>query len=654
MNSSLSSACGCARSSAVKFLPVLLAAAMTAHAAPSDPGKAAIDFLEKVRLKKLDLSPGGDTALSPLTADEKKRQIARRLDRMARDLGNDPLEVGAVKLDENFAAVLVRKIGGLDPSRLQVFPVALVKRGAEWSAAPLPASFENVGAGYAASLRSRLELLENWMLREQVVDLEKLREQSVSGMRRKIEANLAAAGLRNLNSKQVGGRFLSACGRGDLPSVLGFLGGLAAKLPDDWPARLKAADLAVTAGSQAPRPWRLLVAPEVARVMVHHEEEDGHALISIACLDPASAEPRIEVVHFELAKSPDSLWQIDPPAGFLQIKENPNDDAEDDLDSDLRDAFPRKWTATRPSEPQATAELARQNLLAVLRNGNFQALLATSKLAENPEAARKACIQAAQTWWTLHDPAAVRHAMPLAFQADESAAVAICQWFSAREPDRFDARALYFEKSPGGWLWTPEPASTTRGKFQNWVDAETARWPDQWLQSLLVHCPVLEKIHAIQAPTKDDAKKTVEAWLEATRRGDVVAALRLVARLSDPLSGSNVLQNLGYEIIASRRRRNEPTITGAYQGKTWTALGVQINQDGKSTHPLYPVVQTDLGPRIVIEIDLFASCNRGREFLNKTALERLAKSNSAAGELKTLYSDYQVNVEKLIGESARR
>jgi hypothetical protein len=637
----------------VKFLPVLLAAAMTAHAAPSDPGKAAIDFLEKVRQRKLDLSPGGDTALSPLTADDKKRQIARRLDRMARDLGSDPLQVGAVKLDENFAAVLVRKIGGLDPSRLQVFPVALVKRGAEWSAAPLPASFENVGAGYATALRGRLELLENWMLREQVVDLEKLREQSISGMRRKIEANLSAADLRNLNSKQVGERFLAACERGDLPSVLGFLGGLAAKLPEDWPARLKAADLAVTAGSQAPRPWRLLVAPEVARVMVHHEEEDGHALISIACLDPASAGPRIEVVHFQLAKGPDALWQIDPPARFLETKENPDDQAEDDLDSDLRDAFPKNWTATHPPKPQATAELARQTLLAELRNGNFQSLLAISKLDENPDAARKACIQAAQTWWTLHDPAAVRHAMPLAFRADESAAVAIFQWFSAREPDRFDARALYFEKSPGGWLWTPEPASTTCGKFQGWVDSETARWPDQWQQSLLLDCPVLEKIHAIQAPTKDDAQKIVEAWLDATRRGDVEAALRLVARLSDPLSGSAVLQNLGYEIIGSRRSKEKPVITGTYQGKTWTAVGMQIDQQGKSIHPLYPVVQTDRGPRIVIEIDLFASRNRGREFLNKAALERLAKSSSAAGELKTLCSGYQMHVEQLVGKAAR-
>ncbi len=625
---------------------------MAAQAAPSDPGKTAIDFLEKVRLRRLDLTPGGDTALSPQTADGKKREIARRLDRMARDLGSDPLEVSAVKLDENFAAVLVRKIGGLDPSRLQVFPVALVKRGAEWSAAPLPASFENVGAGYATALRNRLQLLENWMLREQVVDLEKLREQSIKEMRRKIEASLPADELRNLDSKKVGERFLAACERGDLPAVLGFLGGLATKPPDDWPARLKAADLAVSAGPQVPRPWRILTSKEVARAVVHHEEEDGRGLISISCLDPAAATPRIQVVHFGLIKDGDPFWRIDPPTRFLQTGENPDDDAEDDLDSDLRDAFPKNWTATHSPKPQATAELARQALLAALRNGDFQSLLALSKLDESPETARKACIQAAQIWWTLHDPAAVRHAIPLAFQTDETTAVAICQLFSAREPKRLDARAIYFEKSPGGWLWTPEPTTATRGKFQQWVDSETRRWPDRWQQSLLGRCPVMDKNHAIRAPSKDDARKTVEAWLEATWRGDVGAALLHVARLDDPASRSTVLQNLGYETTDSRRGKETPSITGTYQGETWTAVGVRIEQDGKSRHPLYPVIQTDCGPRILIEIDLVAAGKRGRDFLNKAAFERLAKSSSAASELKTLFADHQTNIGNLPDKAA--
>src|SRR6478735_8880521 len=192
--------------SPVKFLSVLLAAGLSAHAASTDPGTAALDFLEKVRLRSLNLEPGGDTALSAQTAVEKKKEIARRLERMAKDLGSDPLEVGEIKQDENFAAVLVRKTGGFDPSRMQIFPVALVKRGAEWAAAPVPASFENAGAGYAIALRKRLELLENWMLREQVADLENLREQSASRMRQKIEKSLTAKELKSYSATQAGER----------------------------------------------------------------------------------------------------------------------------------------------------------------------------------------------------------------------------------------------------------------------------------------------------------------------------------------------------------------------------------------------------------------------------------------------------------------
>ena len=155
----------------MKIILALLAMAVSAVAASTDPGETAVRFLEKVRDKEINLDPGADTALSPQTSGSKRKQIARRLERMARDLGNDPLEVGAVKLDGDLAGVLVRKISGFDPNRMQVFPVALVKRGAEWAVAPVPASFGNSGVGYAAALRTRLNALEEWMLREQVLDL---------------------------------------------------------------------------------------------------------------------------------------------------------------------------------------------------------------------------------------------------------------------------------------------------------------------------------------------------------------------------------------------------------------------------------------------------------------------------------------------------
>ncbi len=627
---------------------------MTAHAAPSDPGKVAMDFLEKVRLRKLDLEPGGDTALSAQTAAEKKRQIARRIERMASDLGSDPLEIGEVKLDENFAAVLIRKVGGFDPSRLQIFPVALVKRGAEWTAAPVPASFENAGAGYASDLRKRLELLENWMLREQVLDLEKLREQTAGRMRRKIEVSLPAKDLRNFSVREVGERFLTACEQKDPSAILGLLGGLAAKLPDDWAARLKAVDRAFPVGSTVPRPWRLLTSPDVMRVLVRDEEHHGSGLFSIGCLDPAgtggtSNTPRFEAVECDLTKSPDGLWQINLPTRFLQESDEPTDDEDEAPDPEHLATFPAKWTQAHPPVPQPDATLAQQGLIRALGDRDLKALLAISQLGGSPEQARKACIQAARIWWTIHDPTAVRHVMPLAFKADESAAVGMFQFFSTRDPDRLDARTFYFEKSAAGWVWTPEPTAQALENFRVWAESESRRWPDQWQQSLLSDSPVLAKIDELAAPTQDEARKTVEAWLAATHRGDVTVALPLITRLDDPKSAATALQNLGYEIIGSRHSKELPAITGIYQGPHWTAVGVKITQEGKSTFPLYPVIQTARGPRIMIEIDLFAAGNRGRDYLNRMAFERLQKFSSvaSANELRGLFSEHQGAVESL-------
>ncbi|MEO5712460.1 MAG: hypothetical protein ABIT37_03150, partial [Luteolibacter sp.] len=363
----------------MKLISVLLATTLFAHGASNDPGKEAINFLEKVRLGKIDLAPGGDTALSPQTADEKKREIARRIERIARDLGSDPLELGAVKTDDDYAAVLVRKVGGFDPSRLQVFAVALVKHGTEWTAAPLPASFENAGAGYAIALRKRLDLLENWMLREQVVDLEKLREQSAARMRQKIEARLTADELRSFDAQKAAQRFLTACQQRDLPAVLGMLGGLSTTLPDDWPARLKSADAALSVGSQAKHPWRLLTSPDVLRVVVHHEEEENSGLFSVACLDPSTTDsrtemPRVELVHFELSKTQDDFWRIDPSSNFLQETEN-DEEPDEEADAELLDAFPAKWLQSHPAAPQMEAEQLHQAITTALRGGDLPSLL---------------------------------------------------------------------------------------------------------------------------------------------------------------------------------------------------------------------------------------------------------------------------------------
>ncbi|MEO8613809.1 MAG: hypothetical protein ABI600_01610 [Luteolibacter sp.] len=636
----------------MKLICVLLATTLIARAASSDPGKVAIDFLEKVRLGKLDLTPGADTALSAQTADEKKREIAIRLQRMGRELGSDPLELGAIKLDDNFAAVLIRKVGGFDPSRLQVFPVALVKNGTEWSAAPVPASFENAGAGYAIPLRKRLEILENWMLREQVIDLEKLRGEATERMRQKIQTRLTIDELQSFGATETEQRFLTACEHRDLPTVLGLLGGLSTNLPDDWPARLKAADAAIPAGSQAKHPWRLLTSPDVLRVVVNREEDENSGLFSIACLDPStddtrSSLPRIEVVHFDLSKSNDGLWRIDPPVTFLQDSALNEEETDEDSDADLLNGFPTRLRLTHPATPQPDARHIYQSFLASLKGENLPSLLQLTQLDDEPKAALKACELAAQIWWTFHDPATVRHAMPLGFEEDETSAAGLFQLFSPLDPQKSDFRTLYFEKSKSGWLWVPDPAPATREKFQVQITADAKRWSGEWREQLLSDSFDFKDIAEQSPPTKEDAQKVVEAWLNATRSGDVKGALQLTTRLNDPDGGAAVLRNLGHEIISTRRNRGATEPCGIYQGKIWTAVGLKIDQGGKPSFPLYPVIQTPQGPRILVEIDLFAS--RGREFLNKTALERLRKSGTpaASDDLRLLFDEFEKQVESL-------
>lgn len=624
----------------MKFLSAFFSFTLAAHAASSDPGKAAIDFLEKLREGKLNLEPGGDTALAPQTADWKRRQIAKRIERIAHDLGNDPLELGAVKLDENLAAVIVRKLGGVDSSRLQIFPVALVKRGEIWEPAPIPASFENAGASYAIALRKRVEQLEDWMLREQVRDLANLREESDTRLRTKIEATFSAKELGSYDVKQICDRFLTACAKGDLPTLLGIVGGLQTPLPKDWSHRLKAVENAVGAGSAASRPWRLLMSPDVARVVLRHEEDGDTGLVSIGCLDPignAREKPVIEALQFELTKS-SGLWRLELPDPFLRAsssdsRKRKHDPAQIDPDkpqeSGVVGEFPEIWTAAHPPAPQPGAEFAAKNWLASLNEGDFPSLLAIMKTSGDPISAAQAFTRAAETWSDIRSGAGANVAVPLAFKDWESQAVGIYQFFTARDPDKQDLRPAYFEKTPDGWLWTPTPSSSTRDTSKEWVEGEIKRLSDRWQQDLLSGCPVLGNVGALESPTEAEVRECVGDWLAAVGQGDFRTALSHIVRLGGDRSATATLQNLGYEITAMRGCQPPPSISTIYQEKPLAAASVKIERDEvKTISPLYTVIKTPQGPRILIEIDLIASDNRNRDFLNNTALIRLGKATT--------------------------
>jgi hypothetical protein len=630
----------------VKPLAILLSLIVHAVAGPSDPGETALRHLEKIRTREIDLTPGKDTALSPQTSDSKRKEIARRLDRMARDLGTDPLEVGSIKQDGDLAAVLVRKTGGFDPSRLQVFPVALIKRESRWSAAPLPASFENSGIGYGSTLRDRVRSLETWMLSQRAVDLEVLRDQSASKMRSRIEAVLPTQVLRAMDALTVSERFLSACENRNLPEVLGLLGGLSSVLPDDWPLRLKAAETAIAQTADALRPWRLLIAPEVLRVKVYHEEDGQGAMASIACLDPMGQppefrNPRVELIHLELNKSSDGLWRVDPPESFTQESSSEEED-EANLDADLLDLFPAKLSLKAPVAPAATATAARDALLATFANDSPLSWCPLLHAEGEPAKFRETCTIAIRTWWETRSKNIARKAIPLAFHETGDTAACTAQFFDPRNPEKLDLRVLYFHKTAMGWLWSPVPSAEITQPLETWVSEQEDAWADGWQPKLLLDSIEIEQIQADTAPAEAEAQKVVEAWLVAIRDRDVTKALALTARFKAADSADILLRNLGYELAGAQRATQPTTIGSSKKGSYWTGVSAKSQLEEKPHFHLYPVISTPAGPRILLEVDLVSTGSRSRDYLNKTALSRLRKLDPAAAtELDKAFSQDQ-------------
>ena len=625
----------------VKILCVIILGLFLSPLMAADPGEAAIDFLGKVRDGKLDLKPGGDTAVLEHITDGKRESIRKRLARLETELRGGELELGEVKEDGGFAAAMIRKSSGFDSAEIQVFPIALVKRGDKWLAAPMPASFENAVAGYTVPLKERLATLENWMMRKRVTDLEKLILDSVKKTRDLIRNSLVGEDLEGDDLGKITDRFLEACEKGDRAAILGFFGGLSDPLPSDWADRLRASKEAV---SNNPN-WRWLVSPEVVRVRVNEERDTKDGMVSLACLDPKwASKTGVRLVHLDFSRDAAGEWRIDLPEflihGLVASEE-------DGLDDDLRDLFPEKLRETDTVVFAESARTAESAFILSLKTGEIRESLRKIDFGNLGKEGRKACIETAALWWLLNEPGAIRRPVELGFREEGSLAVVAYQWFSISEPDRYDLRTLFFRKTEQGWLYCPCPPPNHLKKehatLSKWIEEMEPGWRLSWRETLMGESIRLDKVDFENHPTDDEARALISKWLIALEKKDMGAALACAAWLGGgegiPM---NALRNISHELANAERGKAE--LSSIHRSASWVAAKVVWVSEGKVRETFLPVVMTGGGARLLPEIDLIAEDTRTRNFLNKAAFGRLGK---------IVEEGFVVELQKLFEESKK-
>jgi hypothetical protein len=636
----------------VKILLLLLGLSGVSLAATGDPAAAVLGYLEKVRQRTVDLAT--DTALSPHTSSEKREQVSRRVLRLADDLGNGELETAEVKVDDNLAAVIIRSSGGFDPSKIRVVSIGMVRMKDTWLPAPVPASFENTGTGLIIGARERLRQLEDWMMRAQVEELTSLREQSRERMRLDIRNTMDVTILRDESPEKAVDQFLAACRRRDLPAMLGFLGGLQDTLPSDWASRLRSAETAISAGQKVGWPWRLLIAPEVVKVQVEDGGETNGSLFSFACIDPAGTGPKqtstkLEILHIELSRDAEGLWKIDLPTSFLLLPGEELDEPEGDFVKPLRDAFPGEIRKQIPATPLPSIKEAASSLNDALRAKSLNSLIALMDLEGDPGTAGRGCALGARLWWQLHQPESPRMPQLLGYHENGGAGVVTFQFFSPREPATLDLKAFYLEKTAEGWLLLPGLKLTNsptedQSAVRSWVADRERAWRSGWQTKLVEKCTRIDPIPEGNAPSEEEARKLVEDWLAATRSADLPAALNSVVIINRQGETERTLRNLGFEFSAALNGEKRSSIIHCERGVTWTVVGVKNVSGKETTFPLYLVVTTPHGPRILIGSDLFGESTGGRKILNETVLRRIRDFSTPASleELKSLLDKFRV------------
>lgn len=635
--------------------PLLLALALGSPvfaAATDAPVKEAVQFVEKLRDKKVDLTPGRDTALSPATGEDKRKLIEERITRMAGELGSGELEAGPGKVDGDMAAVLVRQAAGFDPSRLRVIAVGLIRKNNRWQPAPVPGSFENTGLGYDAEIGKRLAALEAWMMREQVLDLTTLREKSADRLREAITKKLTPDELHETAPEQLLKRLFEACEKRDQATVLGLLGGLQKELPKDWSVRVASVDEGLSAPAKS-SPWNLLVSRGVLKTTTAILQISEHdAKFEVVVLDAtggtSKAAPKETTFQIALARDESGLWRIDLPEAFFSSEEK---DEEENSSKQPNENLLRAWRTQFPAARIETAKSAVESLLNGLRSDSLAELMRMISLEGDSTLAHLGVMRLASAWQELHqsDP---RTPLLLAFQELGEGAVAAFQMFSAKEPERSDLRLFYFSKLESGWLLTSglrpaDPPQAPMLAIKTWANERAPEWSKNWESLALSNSPELESIPVGEAPSEADTKATFERWTTAIQKGDPTTAIGCTAHLKMDRGPARLLRNLGYELTGTQKSGLSATLLGIIRKGSWAAVSARIGKagDAAATYPLYPLVSTPSGPRILAEIDLFANGTRTRDYLNEAIWGRLNSigAGEASATLREIYEEHRKN-----------
>lgn len=599
-------------------------------------------YLKALANNKLDLAK--DTAISTRCSIQRRKQIQKQLQFFCETRldADDVFSLQATKIEGDFAAVLLLSKNSRMPLEPRVNAIALLRRQNKWMAAPLPGSFANTGYGYDSTVEKTVRSLELWMTSHKIIHESNAREAAKNSFLKSVSEEEKKATLDALNPQQAVLNFIQQSRNHNLFGVLASLGTASDELEDTTETTVTIVSNGLN-HKQLQNKWSLVTHPSMIVLPMEKDKDKDKKRNELAFgfWNPLSP-PAEQILYFPIHQTknktfvrlPNTLKSPTLP-GNTRRRQQAHDD-ENELKKQLAAAIYKN--NPQHQAPDNAQELLNHFTKAVNAQDFldcFQLLPRQDKFFSDQKNHHAILTQLSALWRNIyHSKANTQNNLTLL--EDEKLALLPLLYTKANNPGEIQTIRVWFIKENDGWHLVPEPTLNdyadadlrkSMQQLKTRMRSAAKERKEQHSRALMEQVVTITPPITRQAVDNNSAKKTLLKFRALLRSSNTESALAQCAVLKGT-SSTQTLKNLNYAIRGATDHSKDDHILGIYRAGKW--LGISMRAESKTTkafdYPLYLIVNTEKGPRILLDIDLRHATNKGRKLINNRNFNKLEKA----------------------------
>ncbi|BDS06179.1 hypothetical protein NT6N_12190 [Oceaniferula spumae] len=618
--------------------------------------KAAISYVKLLSQEKINLT--GDTALSPHCELGRRKQIREQIEFYLKTSINqdDVLTLESKKVEGDFAALLLRAENPTSPLGTRIHALAMLKRGGVWKPAPLPGSFANTGYGYDPEVEKTVRSLELWMAREKIKRETSAREEASNKFLTEISAREKTAGLDDISPEKAVTLLIEALRSKDLMRILAIMGAAS----DESYEPLKTTISQVSRGLNEDDPandWQLVNNRSVIAQVMKVDKTKNE--VAVGFWNPLGKTEE-KILYFPVFKAKGKTFAR--LSELLKVALLPEDERWQQRwrhrrgdETTLRKKLPSVIFKNNTGTSQPTSRQLLDELLKINKTGDFSALLSLlPRKGEyfGKEENQKKGLQALGALWRNLNWMKANPLHVLDLLEEEDIALAPLQFAKTNRPGEFETVKVWMTKLDDGWHVIPaeileesqgKEAQVTMQKLQRQLNSIQQAQQEKQARELMDKVVTITPPLKLDPVTDEEAKKTLTNFRTLLRTKETASALASSA----VLEGTNSAQTLkifNYAIRGAADHTPHDDTLGINRAGKW--LGISIRTTSKSSgvadYPLYLIVNTDAGGKVLLDVDLRHATNRGRELLNSKTWNKLKEAlpEQSLTEVKSIFDKH--------------